>query len=97
MKLCKSCKSNKKNYGKFYGCFSCPKPPKWVTDNGGFNMHIKETVYLTDGLKSSKARIEAMRSRVILPIQRTDGEGQYYSGTRTKSGKILEKMPDIFS
>ena len=58
--------------------------------------YVKETVYLTDGLKSSKARVEAFRSRAILPMQRNDGVGDYYVGTRTKSGKIIEKSPDIF-
>lgn len=92
MKLCESCEHNKNEYGKFYGCFSCPCPPEWVTDKQPL-AHIVDTVHLRDYGTVSKARLNEMDRRVVLPYD-VPGGG-YMVGRRGENGKIQEKYPDI--
>lgn len=43
----------------------------------------------------SKARMDEVKRRVMLPMDRTDGQGDYYVGRIGENGKIQEKMGDI--
>lgn len=50
-----------------------------------------ETVFLKDYGKVSKARINELKRRVILPYNRKDGG--YYLGRMGENGKVQEREP----
>jgi len=40
-----------------------------------------------------KSRVDEAKRRVILPIERNDGESDYYLGRRGENGKTQEREP----
>jgi len=57
--------------------------------------HVVDKVHLNGYGEVSVARLKELESRVMLPVERKDGKGDYYVGTKLPNGKIVERTPDF--
>ena len=55
--------------------------------------YVKETVVIGSGYKTTKARLDELERRVILPYKGEE-KGDYFVGRRNEKGGISEKEPE---
>lgn len=71
-------------------CSSCEQKLKEGKICNRSNVYIKETIILSDGLRTSRAQISEVERRVVL-----NDNGQTYDvGRRGENGKIQEREPN---
>ena len=75
--------------------FLCSECEPYVEIKKG-SYSFQEKVYLKNYGMVSKARIDELNRRKILPIKRNDGKSEYYLGRIGENGKIQEKHPNYY-
>lgn len=89
MEKCKDCQRWLSEYGKDVFCVECPSG----VPNNKISLYMKETVVIGDGYKTTRARLDELERRKIIPNSVTK-DGEYQVGRRMENGTIAEKEPD---
>lgn len=91
MRFCISCFKKIKS-----GSYCDPCADRFIANSKPGHFSVKDQVHLKGYGMVSKARLDEMERRVILPYKKGDGigAGQYYLGRRGENGKIQERNPD---